>query len=468
MAAPGTHGRRGGTAQGRNIGGIPNAARRPHLPVPATLRRHREFRRLFGAQAASAFGDRLSLVALPLFMVGAGFSGAQIGLVLGARIGALVVFLLLGGVWADRLPRHRVLVAADLVRMVLRATLAALILAGALPLLALVVIEVLSGAAEAFFRPALTGLVPQTVPEDEIQQGMGLMHLPEHLAVFLGPAVAAGLVATVGAAAAFALDALTFAVSAALIVRLRPRPRAAPAPTAAASPGPAPAVAPAAVAPAPAPDGAEPGGSLLADLRGGWREFRSRTWVWATVAVFSVSLVVSIAPYGTLGPILARQWYGNVEVYGVIAATAGLGAVGGALLGLRWRPERPMVAAFLAVLLWPLLLVALGLGLPLPVVLPVALVGQAGVALFMVWWETALAERIPPHALSRVSSYDWMGSIALLPFGYPLVGLAGEAFGPAPVMLACAGLAFAITALGLLPGDTRRLRRREPALSAAA
>jgi MFS family permease len=449
--------------------------------------RHRDFRYLWLAQSASVIGDCIVIVALALFVIELTGSATDLGFVLAAASLPLVAFLLLGGVWADRLPRHRVMVVTDLVRFALHALLAALIFTGTVAIWQLIVIEALFGSAEAFFRPAANGLLPQTVPEQEIQQANGLSTLSNNIGEFAGPALATALVLGLGAGWAFALDAGTFLVSAALLSRVRPRRRettarqlapapAAPAPAAPGLATPA-ALAPAAPAPGtPAPATAtapptapatataatthpdEPVG-VWSEIRDGYREVRSRSWVWATLAAFCAALFTGLAPWFVLGPVVAREQYGEIGVYGLVSAVLGIGTIIGSLLGIGWRPRFPMRAAMLAILLWPGAAVLYAAGVTLYIVMPATLLGGAGIALFDVWWMTALAERIPPDKLSRVSSYDWMVSLALLPLGYVLAGPLASALGAVEVLLAGSVLAAIALALGLLPRQTRMLRR---------
>ncbi len=197
------------------------------MPSPSLTRvlRHPDFRYLWLGQSASQIGDRLVVVALALFIIDETGSATDLGLVLAANVFPLVGFLLIGGVWADRLPRHRVMIVSDLVRFGLHALLAVLILTHEVRLWHIMVIEALFGTAEAFFRPAYSGLLPQTVPEEEVQEANAVSSLMTNAAEFAGPALATALVLGVGAGTAFALDAVTFLVSAALLSRVRPRRR---------------------------------------------------------------------------------------------------------------------------------------------------------------------------------------------------------------------------------------------------
>ena len=403
------------------------------------LFRHRDFRLLLAGQSLSTVGDRLVFVALALYVTDIG-SPSDVGIVLASHAVPLVGFLLIGGVWADRLPRHLVVVTTDLIRFGLHALLAVLIFTGAVEIWHIAVIEAAFGTAEAFYRPAFTGLVPQTVPEDEIQPARAAFGTVETIAEFVGPALATALVLGVGPGWAFALDAATFLVSAAFLVRLRPRRRGEPVERT----------------------------TVLAELRDGWSEVRSRTWIWVIVGVFSLGLLTAFGPWMTLGPTISLQTYDTRAVYGILASAMGAGTIGGALIGFRWRPRFPMRTGMLLALPLPIALGAFGLGLPVAVLLPVFVVTGTGIALFDIWWHTALAERVPPHMLSRVTAYDWMGSLALLPIGYVLAGPLGEAFGAVEVLTVGSAIALGALAGALLVRDVRDLPRLAPTATGAS
>jgi predicted MFS family arabinose efflux permease len=410
-----------------------------NLNVIRRVLAHRDFRFLWLAQSASVIGDNIVIVALALFVVGRTGSATDLGLVLAAQSLPLVAFLLFGGVWADRLPRHRVMIATDLVRMVLHGLLAALIFADTVEIWQVVVIEVLFGTAEAFFRPAANGLLPQTVPEADIQEATAITTMSNNFAEFAGPALATVLVIGAGAGWAFALDAATFALSAAFLTRVRPRRR---------------------------------GGEALeresvrtrsvwADIREGAREVRAHGWVWVTLASSCVALFCGLAPWYVLGPVVAGEQYGHIGTYGAVEACFGIGTIVGAIAGIRWRPRFPVRMALLAMLLWPFASILYAAGITLAVVIPVAIVAGTGISLFDVWWLTALAERIPAEKLSRVTSYDWMVSLGLIPLGFALAGPLAHALGAVEVMLGGSLLAIVAYSFGLLPRQTRMLERLE-------
>jgi hypothetical protein len=399
--------------------------------------RHRDFRLLFAGQSVSFLGDQVVFVALALFITRRTGSATDLGLVLGAQSATLVAALLFGGVWADRgggRGRVRIMIGCDAARFVLHGLLAALILAGTVRIWEMVAIEALFGLARAFFQPAYTGLVPQTVPEELIQDARALTQSSENVAALAGPALATVLVLGVGAGEAFALDAATFVVSAILLATVRPRARGA---------------AQADTAP-----------SVLHELRAGWREVASRSWVWVTIAAYTGIVMVVYAFWSALAPLVARRTYGGAGVFGVLVAVEGVGAVAAALTAVVWRPRRPMRTGLLLALTWPLPGLELAFGAPLALVLVTALLSGFGANLFMVWWETALAQHIPPHALSRVSSYDWFGSLALLPVGQVIAGPLAVALGTSAVLGGGAVIGLVLTALALVPRSTRELTQQ--------
>jgi MFS family permease len=315
--------------------------------------RSRDFRLLWLSQSASVIGDALVIVAIGLYVTRLTGNPSDVGLVLASYSLPLVVFVLFGGVVADRLPRQAMMVASDVVRGLLHATLAILIATGAVRIWHMMIIGVLYGTAEAFFRPAYSGLVPQTVPEEDIQAAQALGGVSRELAEFASPALATVLVLGVGGAAAFGFDAATFAISATLVSRVRARQR-----------------------------GKEPvRGTVLGELREGWTAVRDRAWVWATILAFCTALLVALAPFFVLGAAVAKQVYGSEAVFGITNAAWGVGTVTGAVIGSRWRPGRPMFAGMLGALPWSAAIALYGAGPPLWVLYPSMAMAGVGMGL---------------------------------------------------------------------------------------
>ncbi|MDQ1287621.1 MAG: hypothetical protein QG622_1186 [Actinomycetota bacterium] len=393
-----------------------------------------DFRLLWLGQSASTLGDGLVVVAIGLFVTRLTGDPSDVGVVLAAYSLPLVLLVLVGGVVADRWPRRTVMILSDTVRCVLHGTLALLIATGSVRIWQLVVIGVLFGSSQAFFQPAYFGLVPQTVPESDIQSAQALGGMTRELASFVSPALSTFLVLSAGGAAAFGLDAATFAVSALTLLRVRTRSRGEP---------------------------ATADGGILSELKEGWSAVRERAWVWATIASFSIVLLVAITPFFVLGPTLARHAYGTEAVYGYANAAWGAGMVLGAVLGARWRPYRPLLLGLVACVLCPAMVLLFASAPPLTVLYPFMVVSGAGMGLFSVWWETALAQRIPPHLLSRVSAWDWMGSLALAPAGYLAAGPVAHTFGEGRVLAAGGAIGTVALLFALLPASTRNLTRVE-------
>ncbi len=400
--------------------------------------RHPAFRLLFLGQAVSSLGDRLVPVALAFAVLDLTGSVTDLGIVAAAQTVPLVVFVLLGGVWADRLPRQRVMLGSDAVRAVAQGVSALLLLEGQAHVWQLAVLQAVYGAAEAFFGPASTAVVPQTVESGDLQRANALMSLSGNVAGVLGPAFAGVIVATIGAGWGLAIDGATFVVSAVFLAMMRVEP-----------------VLLAARA------------STLAELRAGWHAFRSRTWLWVTVAYFTLFIGFVYAPLLVLGPQVARTSLGGAGAWAAIATALGLGSLVGGLIGFRWRPRYPLRVAFLAFLIaGPALFGLLAAHAPLPLIVAAALVDGASGPLFNTLWYTALQREVPPGELSRVSSWDYLGSLAMLPVGQAISGPVGEAIGISTTLY-LAGALFVALLLAVLAVPAVRNFSSEAAASAA-
>jgi MFS family permease len=379
------------------------------------------FRQLFLGQAISSLGDRLVPVALAFAVLGLTGSVTDLSIVFAAQTLPLVGFVLLGGVWGDRLPRQRVMLASDGVRAVAQGLSAVLLLTGRAQIWEIAALQAIYGAAEAFFGPAATSVVPQTVDPSKLQHANALLGLSGNIASVLGPALAGVLVATVGAGWGLAADAATFVVSAAFLGLMR--------------------VAPVVV-------GART--TTLTELREGWRAFRSHAWLWVTVLYFTVFSAFVFSPLQVLGPQVARVSLGGPGAWAAISTALGLGALLGGLAGMRWRPRYPLRVSFVAFLVGgPALYVLLAAHASLWVILVAALVDGSSRTLFMVFWLTAIQREIPPDEQSRVSSWDYLGSLALQPVGLAISGPVSDAIGISTTLYA-AGLLFAVLLAGAL------------------
>ncbi len=420
-----------------------------------TVLRNRNFRLLFISQAISQVGSMAVTVAMALYITQRTGSATDLSVILGAGMIPTVVLILFGGVWADRLPRKEIMVASDTARLGLHALLGVLIIVGAPAIWLIAVIEALFSAATAFFQPAYSGLVPQTVPEDQIGEAQALKGGVQNLSMIIGPVLATVLVLAFGAGPMFLIDAFTFLVGAVIVLRINPRERTADSVTEPRGPAPSsadPARAASTDRQLSQPAG-EPRESFLEELRAGYREVASRGWVWGTIIAYAVVLLVAEVPWEALGPLVTRNIYGDVHYYGVLFALYGVGALAGSVLASIWQPRHPIRLALLFGIPWAALGILLALGVAtLWLDLATVVAGAAG-ALVGAWWETALARHIPPESLSRVSAWDYMGTLGLMPLGYAIVGPLADAVGARWVLGIGGVVGTVVAALALLaPG----------------
>ncbi len=364
---------------------------------------HRDFRLYFIGRATSFIGTGMIPVALSFAILGRGGSTSDVGLVLSADVFPLALFLLVAGVIADRLNRRAVMLGADLLRCGAQAGLAYWLLAGRPPLWGFLVLEFTVGIGTAFFTPAMTGLIPQVTTPDTLHQANALNGAAQWGGTLVGPAIAGVLVATVGSGWAVAADAISYAIGAACLARLR-------------------------VGWVGATEG-EPDESLVRQLVAGWHAFRSRTWLWTIVAQFCTLGLVVFPPFFVLGAVVAKQSLGGAVSWGIVLACQGGGATIAAVLMLRIQPRRPMLVGEVAMLGWSLILIVLALRAPTPVVAVAGFVSGIGFGVFGPLWDTTMQRQLPPELLSRASAYDWFGSMVLLPIGFAIEGWVASLLG---------------------------------------
>jgi MFS family permease len=377
--------------------------------------RLRNFRLLFLASAISSLGNAFTTVALAFGVLAATGSVTAIGIVVAARQVAQVVFLLVGGAWGDRVMRSRLIAVGYLAAGTTQGVLAVLLLTGAGRTWNLALTAGVNGAVMAFVGPAWAGAIPDVVPQQQLQQANAMFSITRN-GINIGGAVIAGLlVAAVNAGWALTIDAASFGVGAVLALRVETAPVA------------------------------RRASSLVTDLHDGWREFISRTWVWVVVAQYSIYNMAYAAGFIVYAPVVSKRDLGGAHAYGVLVAAFGLGSVLGAFGMLRRKPRRPLVTATLVTLTSVPLMVLLAAKAPLAVIVLAAAVSGASIEIFSVLWETALQTHIPPAKLSRVSSYDSLGSFIFTPIGAALAG---------PLALALGGIhrgLWVVTAAMLLP-----------------
>ncbi|MFC8301606.1 MFS transporter [Micromonospora orduensis] len=402
--------------------------------------RTRSFRLLFLGRTVSALGDAVVPAALALAVLRATGSTAALALVLAAAMVPRLLLLPLGGVVADRFDVRRVAVLADLVRCATQLAVGTQLLGGDPSMGTVVVASAIGGVASAFAIPTASPLVAGTVEPAQRQQANALMGVTANSSRLLGPALAGALIWAAGPGWAFVIDGASFALSAALLVLVRvrhvPVPRR----------------------------------SVLADLRHGFGEVRARDWFWTSLLGHGVWNGAA-AVLTTLGPAVAIDRLGGEATWVLLLQAGAIGMLAGSLLAGRVRLRRPVLMANLGLACYAAPLFLLAVAAPAAVVIASYAVALTALGYLNPVWETVVQHQFPPEVLARVTSYDWLVSLAAMPVGYALAPLAADAFG-APVPLAVAGLLVLASCAGtaLVPGvrrltwpPAREPQRAEPA-----
>ena len=384
----------------------------------------RPYRLMWLGSTTSSIGDAVVEIAVVFAILHVGGTASDIGIVAAVQTVARVAFLLAGGVWADRLRRQYVMLSADALRGVVQATLAILLLTGHAHVWEIAVGAAVYGAATSFFNPASMGLIPETVPVDQLQQANSLLGLPASFFGIGGPAAAGVLIAVFGTGWLFAADAASFFVSLACLALLRVPPRTLPATA-----------------------------SFMADLAEGWHELAIRPWYWITLLAHACGNF-TLPAFFVLGPVIAARSLGGASAWGFISAAWGVGAIAGGLVALRVKPRRPLVVATLLTTLIALPPLALAFSHS------VALIAAALVvfAFEVVWsnsmFSSTIQALIPDQVRSRVDSYDMLISIVIMPVGYLVAGPLSSSVGFTATLVGAAivgGVPAALTAL--VPGN---------------
>jgi MFS family permease len=392
----------------------------------------REFRLLFLGRTTSLVGNAFANVALAFAVLDLTGSKADLGYVLAARSLPQVLFLLVGGIWADRLPRHRVMVASNLASGISQGAIAALLLAGQAEVWQLMALGAVNGLSSAFFFPAAIGIVPQTVPQRMLQSANAVLRLGNNASWIGGAAVGGLVVAATSPGVAIAFDSATFFLAAVFLALMQ----------------------------IPASLRME-ASNFLAELAVGWREFISRAWLWSIVLQFGFVNAIQLGTESVLGPAIAKDHLGGAAPWGFILTAQSLGLVAGGLIMLRLRPRRLLLAATLGYLLTiPFLL---GLAGPTTAAALIALAALAGIGseTFGILWDTTMQQEIPQEKLSRVSSYDALGSFVLIPLGLAVAGPVAQVIGTRATILTAAAISLTATLAVLFVSDVRTISRRE-------
>jgi MFS family permease len=382
----------------------------------------------------------LAPMAYAFSMVGVSFavltethgSTAKLSYVLAAQIAPSLVFLLLGGVIADRIAPQKVIIAANVMMAAGEGTFGILVLTGHPPLWQMIALECLTGTGMAVFYPASSALLPRLVPGELLQEANALSRLAMNGAQMGGAVLAGFIIAAIGTngpgwALAGCGAGLLGTIPLMLALRVTAHERTHQT-------------------------------SMVRELHDGWSEFRSHTWLWVIVAQFSVVLMAWYGSFSVLGPVVARAHLGGPAAWGTITGAESLGLITGGLISLRFSPRRPMLFVVLIGATIAISPLALAMLWPLPLICAASFLLGIALECMMIVWMVALARNIPPDKLARVSSYDAFGSVMAMPIGAVIAGPIAAWAGVAATQYGAAALIVLVSLFALIPRDIRRLR----------
>ena len=390
----------------------------------------RNFAWYFSSRLVNTLGAMMANIALTFAVLDIDGRAVAIGYVLAAHTIPMIVLLLWGGVLSDRFPRAVVLQVSNVASALSQGTIAFLVLTGRAELWMIIVLTAFHGAVSAMSMPAMAGMVPQLVPRESLQQANALLSLTRNGLTVIGPSLGAFIVVASGPGWALAVDALTWAVAAVLLLPVKIPARA---PRAEAT-------------------------STLQDLREGWTFFRSVTWLWIVVLGFSALNMIHTGALFTLGPVVAEDSIGR-QAWGFVLSAEAAGLLVMAFVLLRYRLERPLLWGMLAIILNATPMLMLGIDPVVVALVAAAFIGGMGIEVFSMGWSLAMQENIDDDMLSRAYSYDMLGSFIAMPIGQLAWGPLGAVFGDERVLVA-SGIAYvAICGLVLCSRQVRTLQR---------
>jgi len=404
----------------------------PSIRAGLKLLRKPNLSKMFVAYLVSYTGTAMAPIAMAFGVLELTGSTKDTAIVIAAPTLASIVVLLFGGVIADRTSRKRVLYSAEFLAMAAQFVMAFLFLSGLASVPWLTFFMLINGVAMALHAPAATGFIIQLVDKDELQAANALLGTARNSAIAVGAALGGLLVALFGAGMTLLIDAISFGISALFVFSTRPNLQIQPA-----------------------------AASVFEDLRLGWKEFTSHTWLWVIVLQFSLIVAAVESVFGLIGPAVARDHMGGAVDWGIIASCFGLGTLAGGIISMKVRPVYPMRFATLLTFFFSGVSITLALSLPVYFVALAAFISGLAGQIFAVIWYTTLQTKVPAQLLSRVSAYDHLGSIALAPLGIVVAGFLYETMGFRQTLLIAAATVFIPTVIALCVRDVRMMTRDE-------
>lgn len=399
-----------------------------------TLLQIREFRTLLVSRLVSNLGNGITPIALSFAVLDLpGATAKSLSIVNGAHMVSLVLFMLAGGVVADRFGRCRTVGGTDVIGSVVVGAAAVLVISGGATVPLLAANGFLLGALHAMWQPAYRGVIPQIVPRAHLQAANALNGVVANLTYVLGAALAGVLVATVGSGWAIMVDAVSFLVAGVMVWGLRHLDTPA--------------------------TGEE--GSMLTDLRDGWREFVSRRWMVVTVASLSVFFLSFEAFLAVIAPVQMKESLGGASDMAVMMAGWGTGGLLGMVLAVRMRPARPMLAAWAVMPVHAAWMLGVAVPLGVPLLFLFAVVSGAAIDLTFTFWGTVIQTHVPEELVSRVGSFDALGVALFGPLGLVIAGPLTDAHGPSSTAVMAAAVALLAGLVPLLSSGVRSVERRD-------
>ncbi len=385
-------------------------------------------RKIFAAYLVTYLGTAMAPIAMAFGVLELTGSAKDTAIVVSASMLAMVVVVVFGGALADRTSRKKVIVLSEATAMVAQLCIAALFLSDTAAVWNLTILAAFNGAAMGLNGPATVGLIPEIVDKKDLQQTNAILGIARNGSMIAGAALGGLLVALVGAGFTFLIDGLSFGISALLVWTLHTKIK----PTASTD---------------------EPKPSMIEDLKVGWREFISHTWLWVIVIQFAFVVGAFQSLVAVIGPAISNLNYNGAQDWGFVLSGLAAGLLVGGLIGFRIKPKHPLRLATICVFFYSLVPIALSAQLPLVWVAVAAFLSGITSEIFVVLWVSTLQRKIPQHLMSRVSAYDYLGSLCLTPLALVVAGLMFEALGAKAVLYSLIAVIIVPTLIALAVKD---------------
>ena len=393
------------------------------------LHGHEGFSMLATSRFISNFGNGMSPIALAYGVLSIpGTDGSDLSLVMAARYFPMIAFMLFGGVFADRFQRNRIVGAVDIIGS-FTAALSAISFIGGFPhVWLLVAMGALFGILNALWWPAMSGILPEILPKENLQEGNAIVGLMTNLGYITGTLSGGVLVAAFNPGWALLVDSITFFIAGVIVWNLKLTSK-----TRIESPG------------------------IIHDLKVGWREFISRSWVVTMVVTFAFINMSFESMLQVLGPLNFSDPVSGPRYWSLNLAGMTTGMMIGGFIVLKFKFKRPLLFTMVLIAISPIWDFALAFELPLLICIASAIFSGLTIEFFMVTWSTSMQTHIPEQSYSRVNAYDALGSYGIAPIGVVIAGPLANHFGVSTILIATGTLTFIAACASLTVKSVRNL-----------